>query len=364
MPPNVSYSDIRAEDLRRAARNRLSFWASSLITAAFVILAGVAIFMGWLSILDSWIPPQFWPAIQFLLALTPAAIWLASFSIIERNGNGVRRAAFLLWLVTGALYFVTVNPLLTHIFQINEWLYVSWWSEWLGRLLIIAPLEMFLIYLVMRYGVYPTSAFQRLVDGPLYGVAAGLGIATAINLLTALSPGFTDLGQGVLQICELALGYAALGALLGYFMGQARFRRTNTFYLAAGLLLSVILHAAFFFALNFVRAQNLFLQSLDALIFAGVFAILVFMITYWLLHRSQRAFMHMAALVEIQEEANKPKSLLADVMHMVETDQLEVRSSPPPPPTRSGNDHDNEDELESLKRSWETLISEQEANRG
>ncbi len=361
MPPNVSYPDIRAEDLQRAARNRPGFWAASFITAALITLAGIAIFMGWLTALDARIPAQFWPSVQLLLALTPALIWLISFSIGNRTGNGMRRAVFLLWLVTAALYFVTVNPLTAHVFQINEWLYTAWWAELLGRLLVIAPLELFFIYLVVRYGVYPTSAFQTLTDGAIYGAAAGLGVATALNLLSVFSPGFPDLSQGVLQSCEQALGYAALGALLGYFMGQARFRRTNIFYLASGLLLTVILHATFFFTLNVIRANDIFLQSLDALIFAGVFAIILFAVIYWLLRRSRRAFMRMAALLEIREEANKPKSLLADVIQMVETEQLEIRPSPPPPPSSPGHDHDDEDELESLKKSWEALIAEQEA---
>ena len=361
MPPNVSHPDIRSEDLRRAARNRPGFWAASLNTAALSILAGIAIFMGWLTPLDAWMPDRLWPVVQILLAVTPALIWLLSFSMGNCKGNGVRRAAFLLWLVTTALYFVTVNPLTARVFQLDAWLYTAWWSELLGRLLVIAPLELFFIYLIVRYGVYPTSAFQTLTDGAIYGAAAGLGVATALNLLTVFSSGHPNLSRGVLLSCEQALGYAALGALLGYFMGQERFRRTNIFYLASGLLLTVILHAMFFFALNVIRANDIFLQSLDALIFAGVFAIFIFAIIYWLLHRSRRTFMDMAALLEIREEANKPKSLLADVMQMVETEQLEIRPSPPPPPSSPDHDHDDEDELESLKKSWEALIAEQEA---
>ncbi len=364
MPPNVSYSDIRADDLRSVAQGRRSFWFSLLFLAAMVILVGVAVFMGWIAYLEPLIPSQFWPALQTVLALTPAVIWLVIFSLWEYKSDALRRTTFLLWLVTAALYLVTVSPLLVHVFQINEWLDLSWWSELAGRMLIIAPLEMFLIYLALRYGVYPSAVLQTRTDGPIFGVAAALGVATMVNLLTSRTPGFSSLGQGLLFVSETALGYAVLGAWLGYFLGQARFKRTNTFYLAAGFLLTIILHALFFFSLGFLNARNLFLPSLDGLILAGLFALLGFLLLYWRLRQGNKAFMHMAALVEIKNEASSPKSMLEDVMHLVENNQLEVRPSPPPPPPLNSYDPGDEiDELESLKQSWESLIAEQEADK-
>ena len=364
MPPNVSYSDIRADDLRRVTQGRRSFWVSLLLMAVLIALTGAAVFMGWLAPLESFIPAQFWPAVQIVLALAPAGLWLLFFSVWERKNEGLRRAAFLLWLVTAALYLVTVSPLATHVFQVDDWLYVSWWSELAGRFLILAPLEMFLLYLVLRYGVYPADVFQTRTDGPIFGVAAALGVATMISLLHARTPGFVSLDQGVLYVSEMALGYAVLGAWLGYFLGQARFKRTNIFYLAASFLLVVLLHALYFFALTFVNAQTYFLPSLDGLMMAGLVAIISFLLLYWRIRKGAKAFLHMAALVEIKEEAARPKSMLADVMHLVESNQLEVRPSPPPPPPlQSGGDgRDEADELESLKNNWESLIAEQEAD--
>lgn len=364
MPPNVSYSDIRADDLRNVAQGHRSFWFSLFVLVSMAILAGIAVFMGWIAFLEPLIPSQFWPALQILLALTPAVIWLVFFSLWEYKRDALRRTAFLLWLVTAALYLVTVSPLATHVFRITEWIDVSWWSELVGRFLIIAPLEMFLIYLVLRYGIYPGAVMKTRTDGPIFGIAAALGVATMVNLLASRTPGFSNLSQGILFVSETALGYAALGSWLGYFLGQARFKRTNIFYLAAGFLLTVILHALFFFLLGFLNARNLFLPSLDGLILTGLFALLSFLLLYWRIRQGNRAFMHMAALVEIKNEVSSPKSMLEDVMHLVGNNQLEVRPSPPPPPPLNSYEAGDEtDELESLKQSWESLIAEQEAEK-
>jgi len=363
MPPNVSYSDIRADDLRNVTRGRRSFWFSILLMAALAILTGVAVFMGWIASLEPLIPEQFWSALQMALAATPAVIWLAVFALLTYKKEALRRTTFLLWLVTALLYLVTVAPLLAHVFEINDWLGVFWWSELAGRFLVVAPLEMFLIYLVLRYGVYPAAVFQTRTDGAIFGVAAALGVATMVNLAATHAPGFADLGQGLLFVSEMALGYAALGAWLGYLLSQVRFKRTNIFYLAAGLFLAIIFHALFFFLLSFINARNDFLPSLDGLIFSGLFALLSFLLLYWRIRQGNKAFMHMASLVEIKNEAASPRSMLEDVVQLVESNQLEVRPSPPPPPSLNSYEAgDDADELENLKQSWESLIAEQEAD--
>jgi len=367
MPPNVSSPEMRAESLRRVARNRAGFWLSLLLTALVIALTGVAFFLGYLDFLDGWIPSSFWPMTQTLVALSPALVWLVFFLVLVRDGT-VRRTGALVLLLSGALYLVTISPLVSQVFQVNEWLRISWWSELVGRVLVIAPLEMFFIYVVVRYGVYPTQAFRTLVDGLLYGVAAGLGVASSISFLAAQAIGYVSFGQGVLQASEMALGYAALAALLGYFLAQARFRRTHVFYLAAGLMLTTFLHGLFFFALDFVRTQELLFTSLNGLALAGIFALLTFTFLFWRIRQDNQTFIHMAALIELQEEAQQPPSLLADVRQLVENNQLEPPPAPPPPlfPSQSKSSIVDEegDELASLKKSWETLIAEQEAHHG
>jgi len=360
MPPNVFPPTLRAEDLRRAARDRPAFWASLLVLAAFLALAGLNIYVGWPAFFQPYIPQSFWPATLILLALTPGVLWLAAFALADDRADDARRMAFLVWLLTGALYPVTVLPLETHIFQISQWPEMTWWVQLAERALVSGPLEMFLVFLVLRYGVLPASSFRSMVDGPLHGTAAGLGLAGIVMILSALSSGVDDLSHALVLVMETAVGFAVLGAILGYFLGQFRFRRTNLFYLPVGMLLAILLDALFFSILDFIRPLALFMPPFDGLILAGAFALVTYLVIYFRIRKHNRAFMAMATKIEIKKEADQPRSLLADVMTMVETNQLAVH--PPPPESRPDEKQRDEDidELDSLKHSWDVLIAEQE----
>ena len=361
MPPDVFNLNIRADDLRIAARGRRSFWLATLVLVGLVALLGVASYAGWNRTAESYVPPQFGQGLAFVLALVPALVWLTAFALFEGRNPTARRATFLLWIITSVLFFVTINPLLAYVFHITDWLFVTWWSNLLGKWLIIAPMEMFLLYLVLRFGVYPGNTMRTLTDGPLYGMAAALGMATAVGLQAVISVAFVSLSMEAVQIGEFALTYAALGAWMGYFLTVARFKRTSVFYLAAGVMATILLHGLIFFALNLVHAQARFLFDLNGLMLSFLFMAGTLVFLFWRLRKHGKDFIRIAALVEIQEERATPKSVLADVVQMVESNELEPRPVPQPPthdePVRADGD-----ELASLKQSWESLIAEQEAD--
>ncbi len=360
MPPNVSYADIRVDDLRRVAQGRRGFWFSLLLAAALAALAVAASLAGWANAMADLISVQLWPALSLLLALAPALLWLIIFALGERREEGLRRLSFLLLVATAALYLLMARFLIARFFLVDTLFYGTEWVVLVDKLLIISPLEMLLIYLVLLYGAYPSAVFKQLVDGPISGVAAALGVATGVSLLSFHPTAVTQWGPSFLHMVELTLGYGAVGGWLGYFLGQARFRGTNIFYLAAGVLLTIILHALYFFTLDFLDAQSALPAPWAGVLFAFLFALSSFAIIYWRLRQDYKAFMHMAALIEIKTEAATPKSMLADVMHLVEINQIEVRPSPPPPPLDSAANADSADEISSLQQSWKALIAEQE----
>ncbi|RUA17413.1 MAG: hypothetical protein DSY55_02175 [Clostridia bacterium] len=337
------------------------------MAGALLLAAGIAIAGQWLTIQVALVDWQ-QKALQLAIILLPSLLWLALFALFVRKDAVVRRAAFLLWLVTGAVWLVTVHLLLLNVFQIDQWLTVTWWSGVIGDLLVIAPLEIFLIYLALRLGVYPTSAFSRRTDGPLYGAAAGLGIATIILAVQTLAT-TPDLGRLILQTNELFLGYATLGGWMGYFLGQSRFKHTPGFFLAAGFLLTVIFHAFYFFALSAIVAWAPVIPSLIPLArlgFAALFALLNFLFIYWRVRVANKDFQHMADLIDESEgnAAARSKSLLEDVVKMVETNQLKVTHNPSlPPSTPLTEGGDSGDAMAKLKEDWDALVSEQEARQ-
>jgi RsiW-degrading membrane proteinase PrsW (M82 family) len=362
MSLNVSEPAVRSGDLRRVAQGRRSFWATLLIMAAMLGLLGTAAWMNWLDPLEAQIPQRFQLAARIALALAPALLSLILFALLTRKNDMVSRIVFLLWLVTGALYLVTVRPVANWLFPLESWMTALWWSNLLVHFLITATLEMFLVYLVLRFGVYPGGALQTVTDGPIYGAAAALGLATTLSLQPLLAGEISSISDFALWIGTLAMGYTAVGAMLGYFMAQARFKRMHLFYLVAGFLFSTLLHTLFFVLYQAISAQMAQLPGLGGLIFAFVFALMSFLFIYWRLWLSRKDFMRIAALVEIKEEAARPRSLLEDVIHLVETQQIDVRPSPPLPPVQPASTTAAVGEIADLENSWATLIQEQEAS--
>ena len=368
MPTSPSNKpEISPASLRRVARGRASFWTSSFIVGALLTAAGAALAGGWL-ILQVALAGWQQLALQLSVILLPAVLWLVLFALLVRKDVTARRTTFLLWLVTAALYLVTVRPLLADAFQMERWLSATWWSAFAGDLLVAAPLEIFLIYLIVRLGVYPTSAFSRRTDGPLYGVAAGLGVATIVLLLRWFAVATPDFGRLVIEASEVFLGYATLGAWMGYFLGQMRFKRMTGFYLVAGFLLTIFFHALYFFTLSAFSIQTYIdtaLIPLSRVIFAAIFAFFSFLFIFWRIRSANKDFQRMATFIDEREKkiAANAKSLLGDVVRMVETNQLEVMAHPPGI-TSSEVDRDNSDnEIDHLKRNWDALLSEQEAGK-
>ena len=84
------------------------------------------------------------------------------------------------------------------------------------------------------------SEFDEAMDGIVYGAAASLGFAALENTLYVLDGGFAiAIMRGVLSVP----GHATYGAVMGYYVGRARFDRGNRWRLVGlGLLSAVLLH--------------------------------------------------------------------------------------------------------------------------
>ncbi len=356
MSPTSSFLDMQPEALQRIARNRPAFWIALLLTAAILGALGVGIaWTGWPMGLSS-------AALAFArmaVILTPGLLWMGLFALLERGEKDIHRINFLLWLVSAALYQTMVQPLLTRAFALEDWLFISWWSDLLADFLIIAPLELLLIYLVLRIGVYPTEAMSRLVDGPVFGVAAGLGVAASV---TWLRIGTSDplTPRDVLTAGGWAMGYAAMGGWLGYALARSRLSHPAPRHLAAVFSLMVLFHAFFYALIRGASALAFLASPFLAPLLAFMFASLSFALLAWRMRNERLACQRLAAKLEQEQERVHSRSLLADVMRMAGEYDADLPQTPLAPPTAGVEPIPSEDELASLKRSWEALIAEQE----
>ncbi|MCL7416619.1 MAG: PrsW family intramembrane metalloprotease, partial [Halalkalicoccus sp.] len=120
--------------------------------------------------------------------------------------------------------------------------------------LVVGPVEETVKLLAVRLFAYRDPRFNAVIDGAVYGAAAGLGFATIENAIY-ITRGL-EAGLGGIEVVGAAGGTAATRALAGpghvlyssiagYYLGLAKFNREN----AGPIVIKGVLIAAFFHGL-------------------------------------------------------------------------------------------------------------------
>lgn len=159
--------------------------------------------------------------------------------------------------------------------------------------LVVGPVEEGVKLLAVRLHAYRSPSFDAVVDGAVYGAAAGLGFATIENALyiTRSIDGalamvrFGGEGTGITAVRALAgPGHVIYSAFAGYYLGLARFNREHAGPLVVkGLVVATLVHATYNVAATVlvpVVAEALALGQFVALfgfvvVYDGLFAALL-----------------------------------------------------------------------------------------
>jgi RsiW-degrading membrane proteinase PrsW (M82 family) len=113
--------------------------------------------------------------------------------------------------------------------------------------------EEFFKFCVIRGYSMTHDAFDEPMDGLVYGVAASLGFATLENVLYVLGGG---LPIAVVRALTAVPMHATVGAIMGYYCGQAHFfpdRRGKLLF--RGFAAAVILHGLYDFPLLWLQGM-------------------------------------------------------------------------------------------------------------
>jgi RsiW-degrading membrane proteinase PrsW (M82 family) len=111
--------------------------------------------------------------------------------------------------------------------------------------IIIAPIEELAKYLVVKQWIYTSIEFDEIMDGIVYTVAASLGFATVENLFYVITHGIT---VGIARAFLAVPGHAFFGAIMGYYIGLAKFHKEKeTTYLTMGIVLAIAAHGLYDF---------------------------------------------------------------------------------------------------------------------
>lgn len=225
------------------------FW-QALILALAGLLIFVLVFNFLVPDVGGALSPEWLIALGLLLALVPAALWLVFFYAFDSKAPEPRWLVLLVFAGGAVLCAALHGPLLGALLPAVQRLYTPWWIRLIEATLIAGVLEVALIYLAVRVLAFHRAEFDERVDGVIYGVAAGLGLATVINFAYVTAHGGVDLDVGSVRMVINTLAYGSAGGVMGYFIGQARFERVPWYYLPEGLLLSAAMLGALFTALE------------------------------------------------------------------------------------------------------------------
>jgi RsiW-degrading membrane proteinase PrsW (M82 family) len=96
-------------------------------------------------------------------------------------------------------------------------------------------------FVAVRLLAYRSKQFDETMDGVIFGIAAGLGFAAVENIFYVLQYGGT---VALFRAFVSVPGHAFYGAIMGYYLAQAKFRKKPWLALW-GLTIAMLLHAVF-----------------------------------------------------------------------------------------------------------------------
>jgi protease PrsW len=253
-------------------------------------VVGVVVFVALVAFISSLTQPMIGGAalvvIGIVLALEPAAFWLAAFYRLDRLDPEPKRYVVGIFILGALLAQALGQPVIRDVFHVQTWLGADLITTILGSILIVGFVQEFLKYAAVRYTVFSSAEFDARVDGIVYCAAAGLGYATTLNIQYVVSNGGVDLGVGAIHVAVASLAQASLSGIVGYFLGRAKFESMGPVWLPMGLTLAAALNGVVTLALREVTTLGgLEINPWYGLVAAAVFAGAIFFILFTVIRR-------------------------------------------------------------------------------
>ncbi|MCS6828647.1 MAG: PrsW family glutamic-type intramembrane protease [Caldilinea sp.] len=251
--------------------------------------------------------------VSLVMAVVPALLWLAVFYRMDRAEPEPKQLVLGVYLTGLLLMAALYQPLFGVLFAMEGWLRVYWWSHLLGGVLVTGMASMAIVYAAVRIVAFNNPEFDERLDGVIYAVAAGLGVATVHNFVYVVRYGGVDLDVGSIRIVVNALGYAGVAGMLGYFIGQARFEKTSVFYLPAGVVLSAALLGLYFFLIEQTASTGLRAEFWRHLLLGLFLTLLIMGAVSWLVRRANEETARVAQLAATGDRWEpKPVEIASD----------------------------------------------------
>jgi protease PrsW len=219
----------------------------SATESALIEIVGIAIFAAVVALVADLVKPQLDGVALVLagvvLAFVPAVIWLIAFYRQDRLEPEPMQYVVGMFALGALLAQAVGQPIIRDLFKVQTWVRDDLALGFVGTIVIVGIVQEFLKYAAVRYTVFGSAEFDQPVDGIIYAASAGLGYATMLNIHYVVSNGGVDLGVGAIRCAVEALSQACTAGVVGYFLGQAKFKKMGPLWLPIGLLLAASLNA-------------------------------------------------------------------------------------------------------------------------
>ncbi|WP_111708398.1 PrsW family intramembrane metalloprotease [Lutibacter citreus] len=124
-------------------------------------------------------------------------------------------------------------------------------DQFIKAFFVVALIEEFSKYIIVRYYTQPKNAFNEPFDGIIYAVIISMGFAAVENIFYVLEGG---LYIAFLRAFTAIPAHATFAVIMGYFMGKAKFSDRKAYWNLIGLGGAILFHGSydFFIFINFI----------------------------------------------------------------------------------------------------------------
>lgn len=222
-----------------------------------------------------------------IFSIIPAVFWLSFFYQKDRLEPEPKHYVIGVFLLGAFLAYSIGIPVVKRVFNVSDWLYQTNWGYILGSIFVIGIIHEFLIYVAVRYTVYPSSEFDEWIDGIIYATAAGLGFATMLNIYLVVDMGGAQLLISAIYCVINALAYASFAAVIGYCLAKAKFRENvGQGLIILGILIAAVLNGLFFLVQRLVIVSGMQYNPWKGFVAGIVLVAVIFTIVEVLMRRS------------------------------------------------------------------------------
>ncbi len=189
-----------------------------------------------------------------LLAIAPVFLIILYIYYKDKYDKEPKRLLFYSFLL-GAIVSIIVTTILYIISDYTIPIEIagntSVWQLFVKAFFIVALIEEFSKYIIVRYFAQTNKAFNEQFDGIVYAVMVSMGFAATENIMYVLQGGIET---ALLRAFTAVPAHATFAVLMGFFMGKAKFSQNRRRLNLLGLVLAILFHGTydFFLFLEFI----------------------------------------------------------------------------------------------------------------